>query len=358
MKLKAISVQQGLKKFWLSNVLLRDIIGKVRIDRHSPENPQGYQREVSISRAKKFGKFMQRGGFSPITLLINIRDGELIEHENEIEIPDSVDLWIIDGQHRFEGLKIVAEEDPLLREIQLPVVIMKVDRIEEAKNFLIINKFQKGVRTDLAERIFSTILEREGTEAAVLQNLPLEYWRHEALQIVDFLTTNPDSPLYNLIKRPGEKGSKPLKQVSVVDSLEPVVNNYKGHLRSTEHVAKALINMWSALNEILPECFSKPSQYLLLKTTGIFVMHRLFANLLPNLSMVKDLTKGMFYKIFTHRDISKFFESDWWDRENRDGVGIYGTSQKSFKLITDIIWEKMSFALEEIISIKDIDIKL
>lgn len=349
MKLRAIEIKQGNTKFWISKVLLKDLMGKVRADHQSPDNPDGYQREISKSRARKFGKFMEKGGISPITILLNIRKpGAIKEGDGHIEIDEGVDWWIVDGQHRLEGLKIIAEEEnPLVRDIQLPIILMNVPQIEEAKNFLIINKTQKGVRTDLAERIFSIMVEKEGKEKSI--DLPIDLWKHEALQIVDLLTTLPESPLKGMIKRPGEKGAKPLKQVSVTDSLEPIVDNYKSFLPSLERLARALINMWSALKEICPECFIRPKDYLLLKTPGVFVVHKLFAHLLPTLSAAKDLTKGMFLKIFKHPKVSLYFESEYWDRNNVEGWSRFGTSQKSFKIITDLIWDEMSKVVEELV---------
>lgn len=349
MRLEAIQIKQGDTKFWVSRVLLKDLIGKVRPDQQSPENPGGYQREISKSRARKFGKFIEKGGISPITILLNIREpGKIKEVDGYIEIDEGVDWWIVDGQHRVEGLKIVAEEEnPSLREMQLPIILMNVPQIEEAKNFLIINKTQKGVRTDLAERIFSIMVEREGKEKAI--DLPIDLWKHEALKIVDLLTTAPESPLRGMIKRPGEKGTKPLKQVSVTDSLEPIVDNYKSFLPSVDRLSLALINMWSALKEICPECFNRPKDYLLLKTPGVFVVHKLFAHLLPTLSAAKDLTKGMFLKIFKHPRVLPYFESEYWDRNNVEGWSRFGTSQKSFKIITDLIWDEMSKVVEELV---------
>jgi len=352
MKISAIMISQGKISFWLCKVKVKDILGKCRVDQQSPDNPDGYQREVISSRAKKFGKFMMQDGVSPVSLLVNIRNGKVVCKDEHVEIPDNLDWWIVDGQHRFEGLKAVSEEEPRLRETEIPIVLMNTDKMNEAKQFLIINKMQKGVRTDLAERILLLLERKEGKESVALQNLPVDIWKIDALRMVDLLTDTPESPLHKLIKRPGEKGKMPLKQVSVTDSLKPVIDVYKSYLTSEKLVAKALMNMWGALKELNPECFEKPREYLLLKTPGIFVMHKIFANLLPYLCSAKerDLTKSMFLKIFSDKTVTKFFEADYWSGDNIDGVGKYGTGRKSYSIIIDLTWGAMSKVVDEISS--------
>jgi len=351
MRIPCLPIMQGKgdSKFWLCRVKVKDLLGKCRVDRQSPETPNGYQREVVRNRAKKFGKYMQEGNTSPVNFLINVRDKGISEEPGFLIIPDHFDWWIIDGQHRFEGLKAVIEdeEDDSLRELELPVALMNVDNVNEAKQFLIINKLHKGVRTDLAERILYILQQKEGKEATL--NLPIEHWKSEALKIVDILTDRPESPLYRLIKRPGEKGIKPLKQVSVTDSLKPVIDAYKGYLKDEELVAKALMNMWGAMKHICPQCFSSAKDYLLLKTMGVFVMHRLFAGLLPTLWAEKDLTLGRFAKIFSHSAVSDYFSANYWEANNLDGISKYGTSQKSVSIVSDLIWDSMSNVLEELV---------
>jgi DGQHR domain-containing protein len=359
MEFPALRIDHGGITFWLSKTKLKEILGRCRVDRQSPDNPEGYQREVTKSRAKKFGKFMQRGGVCPVNLLINIRDKGAIKNTNgKVEIRDDQDWWLVDGQHRFEGLKMLVEEDPTFREVEFPVVLLNCDEKDEAKHFLIINKMHKGVKTDLAERIFLLLELKEGREAVMAQDLPIDAWVPAAVRVIDNLVTDNESALYELIKRPGEKGYRPLNQVSVTSSLKPVIDIYDRHLKDEKQLAKALMNMWGALKELCPECFAQPKEYLLLKTPGIFVMHRIFAHLLPRLWAVKDLTKPMFVKIFTHADVAKHFDSDTWDRNNDNGFGRFGSSQKSYSIIFDLIWDSISNALDEIAPEKEVAVRM
>ncbi len=359
MELKALSLTQGGTTFWLGKTKLKEILGKCRVDRQSPDNPEGYQREVTKSRARKFGQFMQRGGACPVNLLINIREPGLIKDKNgTIEIKDNVDWWLVDGQHRFEGLKMLSEEDETLREVEFPIVLLNCDSKDEAKHFLIINKMHKGVKTDLAERIFLLLEQKEGREALLMQDLPIDAWVPEAVRVIDYLVNDKESALHDLIKRPGEKGYRPLNQVSVTSSLKPVIDIYGRHLKDERQLSKALMNMWGAIKEICPECFTLPKEHLMLKTPGIFVMHRVFANLLPRMWAAKDLTQGMFYKIFSASGVKMNFEADNWNRNNEDGVGKFGSSQKSYSIILDLIWTDVSNALDEILPEEEVDVNI
>jgi len=362
MKIPGIQITQGKYEYWLCKVKLKDILGKCMVDQQAPENANGYQRDVVLSRAKKFGKFLHDGNFSPASILINIREeGKVTSKDGYVHIPDDYDWWIVDGQHRFEGLKATCEDgDSALREIEIPIVLLNTGWLTEAKQFLIINKLQKGVRTDLAERILLLLERKEGKEAVARQNLPIESWKTEALNMIDVLTDTPSSSLYKMIKRPGEHGKMPLKQVSVTDSLKPVIDVYRGYLTSEKLVAKALMNMWGALKEMNPECFENFRDYHLLKTPGVFVMNRVFANLLPHLCSAKerDLTVAMFRKLFEDNAVKRFFDVEYWRSDNNDGISKYGTGRKSYSIIFDLIWDSMSNVIDEIGSTASDSIKV
>ena len=363
MKVKAIPITHNDQTFWFSKVKVKDILGKARVDVWTPENREAYQREVSRSRAKKFGVYMARGGVSPVAILVNIRKDEdskceITQEIEYINIPDDADWWIVDGQHRYTGLKEIIEVgEEKLREMEIPVIFMNATKVEEAKQFFIINKTQKGVRADLAERILYHLEQKEGREKILTEDLPVEIWKTKALRIVDILTETKESPLYGLIKRPGEKGRKPLKQVSVTDSLEPVLKYCEGYFK-VENLAKALMNMWDAVKQLCPECFSNPTQYVLLKTTGVFVMHKIFANLAPTMREAKDFTKVAFARVFSHENMRRYFTADFWDKDNSEGAARFGTSKKSFKVVTDLIWGEMENVVQEIFPEEEIKLRL
>jgi hypothetical protein len=166
-----------------------------------------------------------------------------------------------------------------------------------------------------------------------------------------------NTTLHDLVKLPGEKIKKPIKQVSFTSSLKPIIDSYKPFLHTEKAVANALDNMWSALKEKCPESFKTPKKYLLLKTPGIFVMHKLFVGMLPTLYKIEDFSKGMFLTIFNDPDVDVFFSDSFWEskpsdptkKSNELTATYYGTSAKAFKLIQGTIWDELEKVLEKVI---------
>ncbi|GAI04845.1 unnamed protein product, partial [marine sediment metagenome] len=224
--------------------------------------------------------------------------------ESEYEIPDKVHLWIVDGQHRLKGLEIIGENDPNLLDIEIPVIIMtsKGDtpedaRYKEAVQFLIINRTQKGVRSDLAERILLKVAEMEGIEPVMRdtsgQVLPGSLkkdmlWKPRAVRLSDLLNKRKDSPLRGKIKLPNIRSrGTTVSQVSIVSSLKSVLQTHPLMDLSDDILASVIINLWKAVKGLCPEPFEeveetyRATDYVLLKTSGIFVVHQLLVKLVP-----------------------------------------------------------------------------
>lgn len=106
------------------------------------------------------------GEISPTTLLLNLREGKVDEEKpGVLQIEEGRTVWLVDGQHRLAGLRYAAERKEDVNEMEYPVIIMnQPSSYEEAKQFVIINKNQKGVRTDLAQRFLMQAVKEEGRE--------------------------------------------------------------------------------------------------------------------------------------------------------------------------------------------------
>ncbi len=172
LRIKGVRFKQHHTEFLIGYTKAAEILKQIRSDEWSPLNPAGYQREVIERRAKEYGNFIAREGISPNAVILNIRDKDLDNikkiNEAEFEIPDGIQLWVVDGQHRLKGLEIMGMNNPSILDLNIPVVIMNLKspdpqeaREKEATQFLIINKTQKGVRSDLAERILAQAEEKK-----------------------------------------------------------------------------------------------------------------------------------------------------------------------------------------------------
>ena len=133
----------------------------------------GYQRGISIRRAEDFGRFMTKhiSNFTASSLYLNIRDTDASRvkktrvHENgelyKITIPDHTKIWVVDGQHRLEGLEKMLDisDDP---DIEIPILLtIGVKRSEEMFQFVTMNRARANVKVDLAERNLANTMRKD-----------------------------------------------------------------------------------------------------------------------------------------------------------------------------------------------------
>ena len=350
MKIRGYPVIQGDRKFYVGVIKAKDLCEKIRVDTFKASHPEGYQRDLSMARARAFGRFVLGKHASPLSVLINIRDGEINEKtQGMIEIQDDIQMWVVDGQHRVGGLQFAIEQDPAMGDIDFPIVIMnEASGYEEAWQFITINKTQKGVRTDLAERFLNQALQKEGRKSllelrekgalkGLLKNVE---WVGRALEIVDILNADNSHPWFRKIRLPNEpKDGTSVSQKSFTDSLESVLKDTFFQGKDTKAIAAALGNYWDAIRELCDAAFDNPREHVIQKTTGVFVVHKVF----PRISeRCRDehgnrvLTKE---KIKSVLELLPMFSSDYWSGEGE--AGKRGTSSKAFAAIAMEILEAL-----------------
>jgi DGQHR domain-containing protein len=127
--------------------------GGIRVDiMDRKSNPEGYQREPSSTRANAFGRYVGRAkGISPTAILLSLRTAVTLDGKKTSEpyfetqdkdsgfgilsIPDDVSLWLVDGQHRVQGLNSLVEDEKYADYENFPVaaVVMPTDIEGEEK---------------------------------------------------------------------------------------------------------------------------------------------------------------------------------------------------------------------------------
>ncbi|AKA48126.1 hypothetical protein IX51_02335 [uncultured archaeon] len=362
MRLRALEISQKDTQFYLCSFRAKDIVGIYKVDTWRTDNRNGYQRDVVISRARGFGRFIRDGGVSPSSILLNVRESGVISYKDGyLQIPDETPLWIVDGQHRVKGLKEMIENDGHIDmgEFEFPAVIMNYQNpYEEAKQFVIINRTAKGVRSDLGERFLQRAIEEQGKMSVMArQGLPSSIltgveWKTRAVNITDRISTLDTSIWKDLIIFPNEpKGDKLVSQKAFSDSLRPILNDRLFERRTDDEITQILINYWNAVKEIWPRCFSDPSSYVLQKYAGVFAVHKLLpkaAQFCPTKGDKIVLTKDSFLVIFerlSQKDLGdgKKFDEEIW--ANRGRYGMLGTTMKSVSLITDDLSDALDNSL-------------
>lgn len=340
MKIKGTVVKQGDDVLYVGAMKVKDILDKGQVDMFVAGHPDGYQRALSAARARAFGRFIDDGNLSPSSILLNVREAEVTEApKGTLNLPDEASIWIVDGQHRIEGLRFAVGRDPQINGLEFPVVIMnQPSSYEEAKQFVIINKTQKGVRTDLAQRFLMQAMKQEGRgkllaardERGVLGGVLKDIeWVTRAIEIADILNADKKHPWYGKIRLPNApKDGTTVAQGSFTNSLEPVLKDSFFQGKNVQSIALALGNYWDTIYELCEAAFESPKEYVIQKTTGVFVLHKIF----PRVSEFCRDDKGN--RVLTKEKIKSvlgglpFISADYWD--NNGTAGMRGTSQKAF----------------------------
>jgi DGQHR domain-containing protein len=347
----AIRIEQSGTKMFLTYMRGRDIVNGIsKPDAWTPHNKSGYQRLPVQSRFRKIARhLMGKEGADPLlpqAVLLNARDKGLKfsaangQEVGVLEIPESLTLYEVDGQHRFGGIRYAVEQDPKLADFAVPVVITEgLPLLNEAVLFFIVNTEQKRVSTDLAQRLIEQQMDNEGLRTQIVASG--KDWIPKATKIVDSLLAAPDNPWTNKIGIPGLKITKVLmKQVSFVSSLKPVLtNSIYGNLEP-EDLGKLLLRYWEALEEVYPAAFADPEDHVMQKTAGVFPLHMIAPEIFDMVRMANgQITKEGLVDVFKDTDasLSKQYEggSTFWHRREGE-AGKYGGA-KGFRILADIL---------------------
>lgn len=355
MELKCVEFEQNGHKLYSAIMFARDLTNDsdVKVDIYNAGHAEGYQRRPSHLRARDFARYLEKGkGICPTSILLNIRGAFSFEpikgNFGILKLPDNPDtekFWIVDGQHRIEGLRELLASDQSYANFPMNVTIMGAStEYEEAKQFIIINKTQVGVRPDLAERFIAKMAKREGPDD--LMCLPRATtidiaWRPKATDIVDILNTrNPseetndfyNNPWHRRIQLPNEpRQDTTVSQKAFEDSLKQILHNPSFSSYNAEEIAVILVRYWKAILSICKQADVQPNNYVLMRTTGVAVLH----NILPRVVALasKGNNKLTIDRFFA--PLSKMTDGMndlFW--ESSGIAGNIGTSKKAFSLLT------------------------
>lgn len=357
----AFELEQNGERMYLTWMKAEELMDedRVKVDIFRRANKDGYQRTHTKNRSNAFGRFIAVSkGISPLSVLLSVRAPVNFTPEKgnfgTLAIPDDEPLWIVDGQHRIWGLREAMEKSSAYMPFPLPVVILQTTkkdevkekrqehaRYEEAKQFVIINRTQKGVRTDLADQFLSRLIKREGTD--VIAGLPsivtagIE-WTPRALKIAELLNDS-EGAWKGKVHFPGEaKKGTAISQGSLKESMEPILKHESFQGYTEEEVAEMLRRYWEAIYELCPAAVDAPQDYLIQRTIGVGVLNKLF----PIVAAFTggELTQQRIKEVLIKTELG--MTSEFWDSKQGE-AGLVGTGRKA----VNILWGRMRDALEE-----------
>lgn len=252
------------------------------VDRWEPHRAgswRGYQRDVIPEKVRKIANYLQRPhAILPVAGLLNVREHGRLRFSNpsktypaggRLTIPDYTRLWVVDMQHRLEGLKHAAKHFPFA----VPVVIADgMGDIDEAAQFYVINTTSKRMDVALTRRLLI-----EHNRIKDLSEVPA--WELKGVQIAMKLNSNTfgDSPWRGRIREPNAERTKRhmATEKSFVPSLRWLLGAPDTKKASTRRLSRFLAIYWNAIRAAVPEAFDDPKHYLIQKTPGFMSLHRI-----------------------------------------------------------------------------------
>jgi len=379
-------VQQKSKPMFIGTISLPELkklnLKVAEFSVRTENTPEaGYQRKVEETRARKFGKFVAEGNISPASMLLSIREKDLKHTKiddltrknlnedinNDVEkiilhVKTECPVWIVDGQHRWRGIQDI--DNKKLEGFHMPFTILfGLDPDEEANQFVIINKTQKAVRTDLAERFIAKAYKKRG-EIAIMNDpntgiFKKAIWVSKAIDVLDTLIDPVRKTTWEgKVQLPNEPKAKTMTVTQsgftnslqvLVDKLGPLTNQ---DMYKVCDIVDIVDGFWNSIKKNCPKPFEaynpdngiSPNNYAIQQTIGVSVLHRVLNQIWVDLSGPLEISD--FDELLAVDSITK---SDYWDRTipnpDTDGKGgkwtMMGTNQKAFRVISDKIYSEI-----------------
>jgi len=346
------SLKQDARELYVGALRAEDVIRLGRVAEWKEDSDEGYQRAPESARISKLAAFLKNESVPllPSSVLLSHRGAPLPKTKigpdlYEIQVADHEVLWIVDGQHRVKGLEMAIEKHGLarFRDFQLPVVLMEFDDItEEAHQFQLINENMKKVNTMLARRLLQMRMEKGGAEARKAIRESRRLWEADSVEVIRALTSEPGSVWYGRVQPPNEK-KRPehvVRELSFSTSLRPLLTDDLTRDLTVARVAEYLENFWKAWHEMMPEAFESPEDYVVQKSSGIFILHQV-AKYVLRLLVSRNIMSPTVEDIrLILEDAGEASQPEYWRAGNTEGAALAG-SMGGFKMVADIIIETL-----------------
>ncbi len=314
MKIKYMPFSQPIGEFALSIMKFPELerivcIDQRKFDQDSMDSYGGPQRTESRKRINEIANYADTPDATfPTAIILALKDGDYLIEDNYLIINKLNCASIVDGQHRYLGIKQSQEKN----NYQLPVVFL-LDATEEQKAllFAIINGKQTKVSASLIYDLFGVTEGRNPIKTC-----------HE---IARAMNANSNSPYYKKLKMLGMKtpgSNEVLSQGTFVTQLVSLITNNpdedfqsaKKNINFRERpdcifnryfidgkdeiILKILLNLFNAVSIVFKDEWNSPDNYIISKTTGYTGIIKSLPEIIYKGKLKKDLSQTLFINIF------------------------------------------------------------
>ena len=330
-----------------------------------PEGMPTYQRLVQKSRLKKISDFINKGGFFPNNIILNLSDKpnfELVQkhdeagvHYGNLFLPNRFkSAWVIDGQHRLYGF---SHADEARQDDNIFVLAFEqLDRTKEADLFVKINHEQKSVPAGLLEEL-SGDLKWDSTK-------PKERISSVAAKLIANLNEKMGGALYGRLVKQGLTGTDQicltttglatgLRQSGLIGTavqkgtlLEPGPLSMNTNAQTLNRADIFLSIYFSKIQEAAPERWDKGKPGKLCTNTGIQGFSRLANALISHCEKMENFSAknlepdNLFFQIQDYLQPVLDYLSDTdpaiLDQQLTVAFGSAGPTQYYFNLVKQV----------------------
>lgn len=285
-----LSVTQPIGIFYLAKLTAGELLDNVDILRRglTPEEQQNVQRKLNDKRQREIAQYVTDPDATfPTSIIVSVYEESVTVDETNkklaFEFEDKLGE-VLDGQHRFEGLRLAISEDStgILRNFELPIVFMiELSPDDKAYIFSVINSKQTQVPSSLIFDLFGLQTSRNPRktchEIAQTLNAKIGSPFYRGLKMLgnkhydtEYLTQGAFAKyLLKLISKTPDEDARleKLKRPLLPDPSLPFRQLYIN--KEDPVIAKVMENYFGAISEIFQEeWFDNPKEYLLRKTAG------------------------------------------------------------------------------------------
>ena len=278
--------------FYVTSIPAIELIERCDIDRWTPGNTRGYQRQPKENRFKSrpgsIVRYLTKDqGCFPTSILINVR-GNLKYHMEKdlgwftigrLEIGDDETLWLLDGQHRIEALRRAKEGNLKFEDYPVVVSVLHLpNRFDELMHFYLVNRRQRRVPIDLVNKHLQQMLKERGENWLQEFEGKAGLYRGKAAEIVDILNVNPRSPWKGRIRQVTEirRDEHLVRDTKMIKLIADILRTKECAGLKNEDSADLLVDYWNSIKRLFPGAFADPRSYTLLGDQGISSFHMLF----------------------------------------------------------------------------------
>ena len=272
----------------------RTLIEQHFVPRRDTRTKTGYQRDLTQSRVNRLeNELRARRVDLPTAVLLSMRDDSnaLLEDDQKglhLRLAGR-SLNVVDGQHRIASLRRLVDGDPeRWSAFKVPFVcVLGANEHQEMEQFYVVNSTAKSVRTDLAYDLLKQQAESDPALAESLEERG-EKWKVVGQTVVERLGEE-SNPWRSRIRFPGEPvGATMIHNSAMVNSLKQLLASPYFSNVTTDNQVKILDAYWHGVQAVLAECFERPTEYAIQKSTGVMTMHVLLVSVIEHVRSAGD----------------------------------------------------------------------